>query len=48
VATIALTRDRFEQVINVVIVNFRAPWFRSCRAFAPTFEKSSDRHASVP
>lgn len=49
-ATIELTKDNFEQVVNendMVVVDFWAPWCAPCRVFAPTFEAESDRHADV-
>ncbi|KGF23302.1 thioredoxin [Corynebacterium tuscaniense] len=49
-STINVTEDTFTQVIqdnDIVIVDAWADWCGPCKAFAPTFEKASDKHEDI-
>ena len=49
-ATVALTQDNFDEVVNgndMVLIDFWAPWCGPCKGFAPVFEAASEKHGDI-
>jgi thioredoxin 1 len=46
-ATVALTKDTFKDAVDkggILLVDWWAEWCGPCRAFAPVYERASDKH----
>ena len=49
-STVELTRENLDQTLSdhdIVLIDWWAEWCGPCRAFAPVYEQTSEKHADV-